>query len=43
LYYLGLCYEKEHDFNEARTAYRTILSYVPGYRDIDVRLKLIGE
>jgi len=39
---MGLCYEKELSLEDAKSAYRTILSYVSDYRDIDVRLKLIG-
>ncbi|MEI6080049.1 MAG: tetratricopeptide repeat protein [bacterium] len=43
LYYLAICYEMKGDISNARNSYQGIYSMDPSYRDIDVRLAVIGK
>ena len=43
LYYLAVCYEKSGDLSKAQETYREVSNLRPSYRDIDVRMSLIGD
>ena len=43
LYYLAICYEMNGDITNARNTYLGISSIDPSYRDVDIRLTVIGK
>ena len=43
LYYLAICYEMNADVTNARNTYLGISNIDPSYRDVDVRLTVIGK
>jgi tetratricopeptide (TPR) repeat protein len=43
LYYLAVCQEMKGDINSARTSYHNIINIDPSYRDVDIRLAVIGK
>ncbi|MEI6093108.1 MAG: tetratricopeptide repeat protein [bacterium] len=43
LYYLAICYEIKGDVTNARNSYNGIRQINPSYRDVDIRLAVIGK
>lgn len=43
LYYLAQCYESAGDIAGARSSYKQIMDTEPSYRDVEVRLSVIGK
>lgn len=43
LYYLAICYEIKGDIVSARNSYNVIHQLDPSYRDVDIRLAVIGK
>ncbi|MCX6113227.1 MAG: tetratricopeptide repeat protein [Proteobacteria bacterium] len=43
LYYLAICYEMKGDIDNAKSSYKGISNIAPSYRDVEIRLAVIGK